>query len=241
MASDIRTCSENGCDRPAQKRGRCNTHYERLRLTGAFLTRDKDPVVRLWARINKNGPVPTYRPDLGSCWIWQGATSSGYGRVYFDGRVRPVHHVVWTLTIGAFPEGVEADHLCRVRACCRPSHIEPVPQRINLLRGASPAAGYARRSHCAAGHPLEGPNADVYIQPGRPTWRHCRVCRSSAGLKSKRKKRAERIVTTTCIVCGKDFTYNGKRRKLCSDECRTTRTRQISRDFQRAKRSADGD
>src|SRR6266498_3719295 len=217
MADDGQTCSENGCDRPARKRGLCNTHYERQRLAGVFKIQERDPVIRLWSRIDKNGPVPTYRPDLGPCWIWQGATTSGYGRVYFDGRLQPVHHVVWFLTIGAFPDGRQADHLCRVRACCRPYHIEPVTQRINLMRGASPAAGYARRSHCAAGHPLEGPDADVYIHPDHPTWRHCRKCRRKASAKSQRKNRQARIVETICIVCDTEFSYSGKRRKICSE------------------------
>jgi hypothetical protein len=238
MAEYIRTCSENGCDRTARKRGLCNTHYERLRRAGAFEIREKNPIVRLWARIEKNGPIPTYRPDLGRCWIWQGATTSGYGRVYFDGRVRPVHHVVWSLTVGAFPEGMEPDHLCRVRACCNPAHLEPVTQRINLMRGASPSASYARRSHCDAGHPLEGPDADIYTPSDHPTWRLCRKCRGRNSLNSQRKSRASRVVTTACIVCGTEFSYNGKRRKICSADCRTARTRQISRDFQRAKRSA---
>jgi hypothetical protein len=236
MADGKRECGENGCGKPARKRGFCNTHYERLRLSGALEIRDRDPAARLWARINKNGPVSTYRPDLGPCWIWQGATSNGYGRVRFDGKTRLVHRVVWVLTVGPFPKGREPDHLCRVRACCRPDHLDPVTQRINLLRGASPAAGYARRSHCTAGHPLEGPGADVYIHPDHPTWRHCRKCRRKASAKSRRKVQPSRV-ETTCVVCGNLFSYSGHRRKICSVECRAARTRQISRDFQRAKRS----
>jgi hypothetical protein len=238
MAGGERVCSENGCGKPARKRKLCNSHYERLRRRGAFEIRSKDPIARLWDRINKNGPVSTYRPDLGACWIWQGATSNGYGRVRFDGKTRLAHRVVWTLTIGEFPEDKQPDHLCRVRACVNPSHLEPVTQRINLLRGASPAADHARRARCSAGHPLEGPDADVYIHPDHPTWRHCRKCRRKASAKSQRKKRATRIVATSCIVCGALFSYSGHRRKICSASCRAARTRQISRDFQRAKRSA---
>ena len=237
MADGERVCSENRCDKTARKRGLCNTHYERLRRTSAFEIRDKDPIARLWARIDKNGPVSTYRPDLGPCWVWQGATSNGYGRVRFDGKTRLVHRVVWALVVGPFPNDKEPDHLCRVRACVNPWHLEPVPQRINLLRGASPAAEHARRSRCSAGHPLEGPDADVYIHPDHPTWRHCRKCRRKASSKSQQKNRVIQIVAATCVICGTEFSYSGKRRKICSAECRTARTRQISRDFQRAKRS----
>lgn len=38
-------------------------------------------VERFWEKVNKAGPVPAHRPELGPCWIWMGAKSrDGYGR-----------------------------------------------------------------------------------------------------------------------------------------------------------------
>lgn len=181
---------------------------------------------RFWLKVNRTG----------GCWLWTAAVSTGgYGRVHWDGKLRQAHRVAYELEVGPIPEGLELDHLCRVRRCVRPDHLEPVSGKVNKLRGVSPSADHARKTHCDAGHPLEGPGADVYTRNG---WRYCRPCRLAAALKYQRRKRAEKLVTTTCVACGKDFTYNGKRRTLCSDECRKDRQRQVARDFQRAKRQA---
>jgi hypothetical protein len=28
---------------------------------------------RFWKKVDKNGPVPAHRPELGPCWLWTGA------------------------------------------------------------------------------------------------------------------------------------------------------------------------
>src|SRR3990167_3008177 len=39
---------------------------------------------RFWVKINKSGPPPAARPDLGPCWVWLGEQlKNGYGRVRF--------------------------------------------------------------------------------------------------------------------------------------------------------------
>ena len=42
--------------------------------------------------------------------------------------------------IGPVPEGLVLDHLCRVRHCVNPDHLEPVTSRENTLRGEGFAA-----------------------------------------------------------------------------------------------------
>ena len=65
------------------------------------------------------------------CWIWEGQkTKDGYGT--FKGLL--AHRVVWERERGALGQGQELDHLCRRRACVRPSHLEPVTQRENKKR-----------------------------------------------------------------------------------------------------------
>jgi hypothetical protein len=66
-----------------------------------------------------------------SCWLWQGETDrNGYGRIKREG-VRVSAH--WVLK-GDPPDGLEVDHLCRQRACVRPSHLEYVTHEENERR-----------------------------------------------------------------------------------------------------------
>lgn len=105
------------------------------------------------------------------CWLWQRSKlTAGYGQV---GRGIPAHRVVYEELVGPIPEGLQLDHLCRVRACVNPGHLEPVTRRENLLRGESPAAKHARKTHCPKGHPFEGEN--LYVDPRGQ--RGCKTCR----------------------------------------------------------------
>jgi hypothetical protein len=64
-------------------------------------------------------------PELNTgCWLWPGAAHDvGYGRVWFDGRVRPVHRVAWALTKGEPPAHLCVCHRCDTPACANPAHL----------------------------------------------------------------------------------------------------------------------
>ncbi len=76
------------------------------------------------------------------CWVWDRTIVYGYGQtriVGADGKknVAIYAHVwLWTMTNGPVPNGLQLDHLCRVRRCCRPDHLEPVTSAENQRRGA---------------------------------------------------------------------------------------------------------
>lgn len=77
-------------------------------------------------------------PKLGTpCWICEGrSTSNGYARVGWQGREPVVHRVVWEVAGLDIPEDRPIlDHLCKVRRCCNPEHLEPVTHQENTLRG----------------------------------------------------------------------------------------------------------
>jgi HNH endonuclease len=87
--------------------------------------------------------VPYREQDMGyetACWVWQRArTRAGYGQA-FDGRkMRPAHKVYYERKYGEVPKGLVLDHLCRVRACVNPSHLEPVTHAENVRRGVTKA------------------------------------------------------------------------------------------------------
>lgn len=70
------------------------------------------------------------------CWVWIRTTlNKGYGQVKVKGRNTVAHRAVWEERVGQWPEEMQADHLCRVRACVNPEHIEPVTQATNQRRG----------------------------------------------------------------------------------------------------------
>lgn len=167
-------CSVIECERPTSGRGWCEAHYQRWRKHGNPLGgRVTLPFPEnVWAKVNKGGPIPSYAPHLGPCWLWiAGRNGSDYGRVQVAGRNRPAHRVVYELVVGPIAEGLHMDHLCRVPRCVNPAHLDPVPCRENLLRGYGRAALNARKTHCKYGH-------EFTVENTRLTARGARACRA---------------------------------------------------------------
>jgi hypothetical protein len=85
-------------------------------------------------------PVEYIAEDRGystPCWIWQRhITTNGYGAAYPPGRSVRAHRLVYERHGGVIPPGLDLDHLCRVRACVNPEHLEPVTRATNARRGA---------------------------------------------------------------------------------------------------------
>lgn len=130
---------------------------------------------------------------IGECWIWTGfCNPRGYGTIHFVGAdggpktTRLIHRAVYELLVGPIPEGLTLDHLCRVRNCINPAHLEPVSNRTNILRGVGLSAQNARKTHCVRGHPLWGENLIIYDH------RRCRIC-TLENQRVNRRKRKERL------------------------------------------------
>lgn len=70
------------------------------------------------------------------CWIWKGPLNKwGYGRVRSGKYQVSVHRFEYEKARGPIPEGLDLDHLCRVRRCGNPGHMEPVTEAVNTRRG----------------------------------------------------------------------------------------------------------
>lgn len=112
------------------------------------------------------------------CWVsTRAANGKGYTKIGMDGVTWNTHRFAYVAFMGDIPEGLQIDHLCRVRACCNPEHLEAVDCRTNLLRGETITAAQVARTHCPQGHEYSGSN--LYIRPDR-RGRMCRACRDDA-------------------------------------------------------------
>lgn len=183
----MRICSHDECEKPAIARGMCSTHWMAWRRATPDFTSlyGKSLEERFWSKVDKRGPD--------ECWPWKGTLEkTGYGQLFTNGangypRIAKAHRVGYELLVGPVPEGLDLDHTCHDpsecnlgddcphRRCCNPAHLEPVTERVNCLRSGSSAAEYAKRTHCANGHPLSGDNLILRANGAR----RCRTCKNA--------------------------------------------------------------
>lgn len=171
-------CSIDGCDNLASTRGWCKSHYARWRRTG-------DPIDRRPTVLDRFHSAYKVDPDTG-CWLWQRPLNpQGYGWFKLDGKDSGAHRAAYQLLVGQIPDGLVLDHLCRVRNCVNPAHLEPVTQRENTMRGVAPNVLAHHRNECVYGHELVGDN--VFTEDGV---RRCRTCRRAQGRKQKSRAKS---------------------------------------------------
>lgn len=110
--------------------------------------------------INKNG-----------CWLWQGNIApNGYGLMRLRGAYMGAHRIAYEASKGILPTGFQIDHLCRIRHCVNPEHLEAVMPRENIARA------YAARISCRNEHELNG----------------ARICQSCVKDKSRRSRNSQK-------------------------------------------------
>lgn len=138
-----------------------------------------------------------WEPNSG-CLLWLGALNEkGYGRVSTGGRYRPVHQVSYELVKERISKGLEPDHLCRVRCCINPEHLEAVTHKENLERAGVLArtkdmnAAKRARTHCARGHAYTPRN--TRINPNNPNSRTCKECARINYERNRQKRRCEGV------------------------------------------------
>jgi hypothetical protein len=113
------------------------------------------------------GPLDT------ACWIFRKKpTNRGYAQMRMPDGTQPcAHRAFYEHHVGPIPEGMTLDHLCRVRQCVNPLHLEPVTRGENVLRGDTLSAHNAAKTHCKRGHEFTPENTRLYAGA-----RWCRAC-----------------------------------------------------------------
>lgn len=96
--------------------------------------------------------------DPTGCWSWMSSKSFGYGYFWLNNKRLRAHRLAYEIWVEPIPDGLCLDHLCRNRSCVNPDHLEAVTPTENLMRGESPAALNAAKTHCPKGHPYSGRN-----------------------------------------------------------------------------------
>lgn len=110
------------------------------------------------------------------CWEWTGAKTAGYGTIAKPGGgTIGAHRWACGEFNGEVPDNYHVDHLCRNTSCVNPMHLEAVTPTVNKLRGVSPHAENARKTHCPKGHEYSEENTYTHPSTG---YRQCRKCRA---------------------------------------------------------------
>jgi hypothetical protein len=109
------------CGEKTIARDLCWRHYQRQRRTGST---ELQPKRDFWSWVDRSAGED-------ACWPWKGfVAGNGYGS-YHSGYA---HREAWRLTRGPIPAGLTIDHLCWVRHCCNPGHMQLLTAGENAAR-----------------------------------------------------------------------------------------------------------
>ncbi len=145
-------------------------------------------LAKFWPKVDRTG----------DCWIWRWSRfrTNDYGHWLINGKHHLAHRFAYEALVGPIPPGHDLDHLCRVKACCNPAHLEPVTRSENLRRGVGPRLTRARqaaKTHCPQGHEYTPENTrQIRGKKGRL----CRECgRQECRARRKAARMAQDAVT----------------------------------------------
>lgn len=175
-----------------------------------------------------------------ACLVWTAyRLNNGYGRYSHNRKVAYAHRVAYEAVVGPIPDGLVIDHLCRTRACVNPSHLEPVTNRINILRGQTIMATNAGKTHCAQGHEFTPENTIPVGEDGHK--RACRTCTQAWREKRNADRRAERALAPAAprTHCRRGHAYDETNSYINRRNARVCRTCQrVAGDRSRQRKRA---
>ena len=133
-------------------------------------------------------------PAAASCWGWRGQIDRhGYARSHLrnaDGGVDTmalVHRITYQVLVGPIPGGLTLDHLCRIRYCVNPRHLDPCSMGENSARSPFVASSINRtKTECPRGH-----SYDAVRSSKGGTQRSCRTCERDATRRCRLRRLAK--------------------------------------------------
>ena len=123
------------------------------------------------SRYFRGETIPSFIVDQNGCWIWTRLLNGGARYAMHAGQY--VHRLHWEAFNGPIPDGYEIDHLCRVRCCVNPAHLEAVTHVVNARRGMRGNMV----THCPKGHEYTKANTWWWSNGTRAPHRHCKTCK----------------------------------------------------------------
>lgn len=164
---------------------------------------DESLVRRFWSKVNRNGPVPAHRPELGRCWSWTGTRDrNGYGRLYLGGgRADPrqgfAHRISFAIANGASTYALNILHACDNPGCVRQKHLFSGTQADNIhdaMRKKRMRPHFttlnAAKECCVNGHTFDEANTIWKRRENGVLRRQCRECNRAASRDYRRAQRA---------------------------------------------------
>jgi hypothetical protein len=144
---------------------------------------------------------------------------NGYGYL----SLKAAHRVSYELFKGPIPKGLHIDHLCRVRCCINPDHLEAVTLVENVMREVSFSPKNAAKTHCNHEHEFSVENTFVKPTTGE---RVCRACMRRNGLASyyRKKKMKLPVASHTLLKTFESCAYKGYRIYITKDLPKTEQT-----------------
>jgi len=120
--------------------------------------------VRFALKVDRNGPVPLHRPELGPCHVWtEGCDASGYGLFYYhdeSGKTRRTRAHRWLLghlrgkPLTRDVVGKEDGcHHCDNPPCVNPAHLYVGTRKRNIADAVERGRLWQQQvTHCPQGH-----------------------------------------------------------------------------------------
>lgn len=147
--------------------------------------------------------------DSNGCWLYRTPAKSGYANFGITKKKGyRAHRFSYEIHKGKIDPGLQIDHLCSVKNCCNPDHLEavtakenvhrawergdakPLPREIALKNGRIGNAAAAQekrdRTHCKRGHLF---NEENTIK--RNGGRHCKQCQKIRNKKFCEKRKCQ--------------------------------------------------
>lgn len=135
------------------------------------------------------------------CWVWLGALSQGgYAQIHYNGKTSTAHRLIYEYYNGPVSRELQLDHLCRVRCCVNPRHLEVVTRLENVRRGEG-GRHNAIKTHCPYGHEYTSENTCLIPRcGGRYLLRECRICKRRRQTEFEQRRAAGLLMIGSAVV-----------------------------------------